>query len=87
MVTEIQQRLTNAENDLKVTAESIISNAKKDADEIIVLAKSEAETIVVQTKLNAAVMAKEISEWENEKQKIAKTVTFDKIIQLNVGGH
>ena len=87
MVTEKQQRLTNAENDLKATAESIISNAKMDADKIIALAKSEAETIVVQTKLDAAVMAKEISEWENEKEKIAKSVTFDKIIQLNVGGH
>ena len=64
---------------MKITAELIISNAKKEADYIIASARSGAKSIVVQAKLDAAEIVKETLEWVNEKEKIAKTTTFDKM--------
>jgi len=87
MLDKKQKCLNDAENELKSRTEIIIMNAKKEAEEIIDIARSEGKSIVAQAESDSALIVKEKELWEKEKERIAKIVTFDKIIQLNVGGH
>ena len=67
--------------------DAIAAQLRDRCDGFITAARDKAKTIIQEAEKRSETMREEIASWEEEKECIARTVTFDPMVNVNVGGH